>query len=103
MNETVVARIVGDIVRLVKPQRIILFGSAARGQSQPDSDLDLLVVVPEGTHRRKTAQFLYKNIRGLGVPFDILVATPGDLEKHRDNIGLIYRTILREGVDVYTQ
>jgi hypothetical protein len=38
---------------------------------------------------------------GMGVPFDLLVATPEDLELHRDNPGLIYRTVLREGREVY--
>jgi len=67
----------------------------------PDSDLDVLVVMPNGTHRRKTAQQLYRQIRGLGVPFDIVVATSEDLEVHRSNPGLIYQTILREGTEVY--
>ncbi len=67
----------------------------------PDSDLDVLVVMPKGTHRRKTAQHLYRQIRGLGVPFDIVVATSEDLEVHRSNPGLIYQTILREGTEVY--
>ena len=61
----------------------------------PDSDIDVLVVMPDGVHRRQTAQLLYRQIRGLGVPFDILVATPDDLERHKDNIGLIYQSILR--------
>ena len=88
-------------VEAVHPLRIILFGSAARGDMGPNSDLDVLVVMPDGTHRRRTAQSLYRQITGLGVPFDILVATPADLEKHRDNIGLVYRTVLREGKEVY--
>ena len=67
----------------------------------PDSDLDVLVVMPKGTHRRKTAQQLYRQIRGLGVPFDIVVATSEDIEAHRSNPGLIYQTILREGTEVY--
>jgi hypothetical protein len=57
--------------------------------------------MPEGVHCRRTAQLLYRQIRGLGVPFDILVATPRVLEKHKDNIGLIYRTILKEGKEIY--
>ena len=81
--------------------RIILFGSAARGQAGPESDIDLLVVMPDGTHRRHTAQRLYAGIRHVGVPFDLLVATPSDLEKHRQNVGLIYSTILQEGIEVY--
>ena len=93
--------LVNAIVDVAHPLRIIVFGSAARGTAGPTSDIDLLIVMPEGTHRRKTAQDLYQRIRGIGVPFDLLVATPGDLEKHRDNIGLIYRTILAEGKEVY--
>ncbi len=97
----VIEQLVQHIIELVQPLRIILFGSAARGEMGADSDIDVLVVMPEGVHRRQTAQLLYRQIRGLGVPFDILVATPNDLERHRDNIGLIYRTILREGREVY--
>jgi uncharacterized protein len=74
------------IVEEVHPLRIILFGSAARGEMEPNSDIDLLVVMPEGVHRRRIAQFLYQRIIGLGVPFDILVATPNDLQKHKNNI-----------------
>jgi hypothetical protein len=66
-----------------------------------DSDLDVLVVMPNGTHRRKTAQRLYRQISGLGVPFDIVVATSEDLELYKDNPGLIYGTIISEGVEVY--
>jgi len=66
-----------------------------------DSDIDLLVVMPEGTHRRHTAQFLYKNVRNIGVPFDILVVTNGDLEKYKNSAGLIYQEILAEGIEVY--
>jgi len=96
-----IEQLVQRIIELVHPLRIILFGSAARGEMGPDSDIDVLVVMPEGVHRRQTAQLLYQQIRGLGVPFDILVATPDDLERHRDNIGLIYQSILREGREVY--
>ena len=96
-----VDHLVHKIVTAVHPLRIILFGSAARGEAGTQSDLDLLVVMPEGTHRRRTAQLLYRCIRGTGVPLDFLVATPGDLEKHRDHIGLIYKSILAEGQELY--
>ncbi len=94
-------RLIQTVVTSVRPLRIILFGSAARGEMGPDSDLDVLVVMPQGTHRRKTAQRLYRQMGGLGMPFDIVVATPDDLELHRSNPGLIYGTILREGKEVY--
>ncbi len=90
-----------QVVRISQPLRIILFGSAARGRMGPESDIDLLVVVPDGSHRRHTAQRLYAGIRHVGIPFDLLVATPSDLEKHRTDVGLIYATILQEGIEVY--
>ena len=97
----VLDRLIQSVVTSVRPLRIILFGSAARGELGPDSDLDVLVVMPQGTHRRKTAQQLYRQIAGLGMPFYIVVATPEDLELHRSNPGLIYGEILREGMEVY--
>lgn len=97
----VIEQLIRRIIELVQPLRIILFGSAARGEMGPDSDIDVLVVMPDGVHRRRTAQLLYRQIRGLGVPFDILVATPNDLEMHKDNIGMIYQSILQEGREVY--
>jgi uncharacterized protein len=90
-----------QVVAIAHPLRVILFGSAARGQTGPDSDLDLLVVMPDGTHRRHMAQRLYAGIRNAGVPFDLLVVTPSDLERHRENVGLVYAAILQEGIEVY--
>ena len=89
------------IVEEVDPLRILLFGSMSLGTFGPDSDIDLLVVMPEGTHRRRTTQKLYRHLRGVGVPFDIIVSTPSDLEQHKNNIGLIYYTILNEGKELY--
>lgn len=94
-------QLVADIVATVDPLRVILFGSVARGDMTSNSDVDVLVVMPNGVHRRKTAQLLYQKITGLGIPFDVLVATPDDLERHKNNIGLIYQTVLQEGVEVY--
>jgi len=100
-NEQQVNELVRQIVEAVHPLRIILFGSAARGEAGPESDIDVMVVMPEGTHRRHTAQHLYRSIRGVTTPFDVLVATPDDLERHRDNPGLIYHDILEEGRTIY--
>jgi predicted nucleotidyltransferase len=100
-HSEIIDELIQRIVAEVHPLRIILFGPAAKGDIGQSSDIDLLVVMPEGVHRRRIAQFLYQKIIGLGVPFDILVATPDDLQKHKNNIGLIYRTILQEGEEVY--
>jgi uncharacterized protein len=93
--------LISRIVEIAHPLRIVMFGSAARKDIGPDSDVDLLVIMPEGTQRRSTAQKLYKEISGIGLPFDVLIATPSDILKHKDNIGLIYRSALREGREVY--
>ena len=53
--------IVRRIVTAADPLRVIVFGSGARGQMGPDSDLDLLIVMPDGTQRRRTAQRLYRS------------------------------------------
>lgn len=97
----VLGRVVQRIREVADPLQIILFGSAARGEMKPDSDLDVLVVMPNGTHRLEATLMLYRNVRGVGVPVDILVTTPEVLERHRNNAGLIYKTILKEGKSLY--
>lgn len=100
-DSNTIERLVNGIVQVANPLKIILFGSAARGDTSEGSDIDVLVVVPNGTHRRRTAQKLYRELTGMGVPFDVIVATPVDLETHKDNIGLIYSTVLQEGREIY--
>jgi uncharacterized protein len=94
-------RLVQQIVEAVHPLKIILFGSAARSNLQEGNDLDVLVVMPEGTHRLDTAGYLYTVIRKVGMPVDIIVATPSDLERHRDTVGYVYATVIDEGTVVY--
>jgi predicted nucleotidyltransferase len=82
-----------------QPEKIILFGSAAR-KNGADSDVDLLVVKPCG-HRRRTARKIERSLIGIGIPTDIIVAKPEDIERYKDTIGLIYRPALREGKTIY--
>ena len=93
-------QIVQRIAKVARPQKIILFGSAARGEMGPDSDLDILVVA-DCNHRRNTARKIRRQLFGIGVPIDIIVAKPEDLERYGDSIGLIYRPALREGKILY--
>lgn len=97
----VLSSLLNRIVEEINPLRVILFGSVARNTMSEESDIDLLVVMPEGTHRRHTAQLLYKNIRNIGIPFDVLVVTDRDLEKYKNSTGFIYQEILMEGIEVY--
>ena len=100
-NEQQLNELVRQIIEAVHPLKILLFGSAARGEMGAESDVDLLVIMPEGTHRRHTAQYLYRTIRGVRVPFDVVVATSQDIEEYYDNPWLIYKSALEKGREVY--
>ncbi len=88
------------IVALASPLRIILFGSRAAGTARPDSDIDLLVVMPDGTERRRAMVEIGTQLPRPGVGIDLLVATPEVLNQHRDSRGLIHQEILQTGHDL---
>ncbi len=100
INRKYLAEIVRRILTVTEPERIILFGSAARSEMGPDSDLDILVVTA-CDHRRNTAREIRSALFGIGIPIDIIVAKPQDLERYGDAIGLVYRPALREGTVLY--
>lgn len=89
------------IVEVAQPDRIILFGSAARGQMGPDSDLDVIVVKSAIEHRRRLAQDIYMNLPELGVGVDVIVLTPEDIEAQRTSVGSIVGPALEEGRVIY--
>ena len=93
--------LVRSIVEVAKPDRIILFGSAARGEMGPDSDLDVLVVKSAIEHRRRLAQDIYMNLPELGVGVDVIVLTPEDIEAQRTSAGSIVGPALEEGRVIY--
>lgn len=93
--------LVRRIVDVVHPQRIILFGSAARDEMGPNSDLDVLVVVPDGISKKKATQEIYLNMLGFGFAKDIIVATISDIVNHASNPYLVYKQALEEGKVLY--
>ena len=95
------AEVIQRIRQVAQPEKIILFGSAAREEMGPSSDLDLLVVAPRGTHRRRLAQTIYRSLIGVGHPVDLVVVTPEDIERYGNAPGLILEPALREGEVVY--
>ena len=99
--DKIVQDTIARILSVVSPKQVLLFGSAARGDLHENSDIDLLVVVPKGTHRRKTAQSIYRNMVGLDFGADIVVVTEEDVEKYRDAEGWIIREASAEGRLVY--
>ena len=96
-----------DLVRRVldaaHPLRIILFGSAAKGTMGPDSDIDLLVVVSDGTPCRQISRALYVGNIGFGFATDFVVATEHDLLAHASDPGSILPTALEEGRVLYVR
>ena len=89
------------ILAVRDPIKIIVFGSHARGEGTPDSDLDILVVLDEIESSRAESIRLRRALRGLMYPFDIIVSTPEQLARYRHIPGLIYKTILDEGQVIY--
>ncbi len=89
------------MVDVAHPDQIILFGSAARGQLGPDSDVDLLVVKSGLTNRRRLEEEIHLNFFGLGVPVDIIVVTSEEIEKYRDKLGTVIQPALDGGIEVY--
>ncbi|MBI4678668.1 MAG: nucleotidyltransferase domain-containing protein [Elusimicrobia bacterium] len=98
--KTLIRETVRRIVKAAEPEKIILFGSAAHGKGGPHSDLDFLVV-KSCSNRRETARIIRRNLIGVDIPIDILVATPEDIRRYGETIGLIYRPALREGRVMY--
>ena len=100
-DQAVIDEAVRRIVEAVQPVRVILFGSAARGEAGPDSDIDLLVVVRDGVHRRRTAHTLYRSLIGLGYATELVVATESDLRDFGDEPSFVFPDALRDGRDLY--
>ena len=98
-------RMVRIIVAAADPEKIILFGSRARGDARPDSDVDLLVVEAEpfGGDRNCVAESLrlHKALGAQGIDKDILVCSLDDLEYWRDSLNNVLARALREGAVLY--
>jgi predicted nucleotidyltransferase len=89
------------IVEQFRPEKIILFGSHARGQAGPDSDVDLLVVMPvEGSVREKRLE-IRRALHDIPAPLDILVSSPEDFAWRKDVVGTIEWPASREGTVLY--
>ena len=100
--EPMLVEIIKRIVAVAKPQKIILFGSGARGQLGPSSDLDILVV-KDGVSRRGLAQEIYGHMRGIEIGLDIVVATSEDLVRFKDSPTVVIAQALKEGKVIYDE
>ncbi len=89
------------IVKQFQPEKIILFGSHARGQAGPDSDVDLLVVMPVSGSKREKAIEVAVALHDIPLPKDIIVSTPDDFQWRKEISGTIEKPAAKEGKLLY--
>ena len=100
--QAIIHEMVDRIVSRFDPERVILFGSYARGSADRDSDVDLLVVLAkiEGSRRQKCVDIRVA-LHGMGLAKDIVIRTPEELDQERDIPGTLGRAADKEGRILY--
>ena len=99
--QDVLAEIARRIAARFNPDKVILFGSHARGTAGEDSDADLLVVMRVSGSKRAQAVQIDLALEGIPIPTDVIVVTPEEVEKYRDCPGTIIQEALREGKTIH--
>ncbi len=105
MTESAVQEKIEEMVRRIvdqfHPEKIILFGSHARGGAGPDSDVDLLVVMRVEGSRRKKATEIDLSLSDRKIPLDLLLVTPEQFDREREMVGTVIRPAVHEGKVLY--
>ena len=89
------------IVRGFDPLQIILFGSQARGDARPDSDVDLLIVMPDGADRRAVTVAVLACVADMPLAKDVVVTTPDEIRRRGTLIGPVLKPALDDGKVLY--
>ena len=92
--------IIRRVVDAVQPEKIILFGSAARDGLHVANDVDLLVI-RDGRNTLELMRRIYRNLQGVEAAVDAVVVSPQDVERFGDSHALVIKPALREGRVVY--
>jgi predicted nucleotidyltransferase len=98
-----IRQMVRRIVSQFHPEKIILFGSHARGDAGPDSDVDLLIVMPYLGSRREKQVEIRLALQGIRIPKDIVVTAPEEFLWRKEVPGTIERPAAREGKILYAR
>jgi predicted nucleotidyltransferase len=98
-----IGEVVEQIKKQVKPQKVVLFGSYARGCPTEDSDVDLLIVTETELPPAKRYGAVRSALDAFPVSFDIIVKTPGEYEQQRSLINTIVYFAEKDGKVVYEQ
>lgn len=96
-------KIVRRVVRQFDPERIVLFGSRARGAAGPDSDTDLLIVMPFAGSKREKQVEVRCSLHDIDTPKDVVVVTPEEFERYRNIVGTVIREAALEGKVLYVR
>jgi predicted nucleotidyltransferase len=100
-TQEIIGRMVKTIADRFHPEKIILFGSYAKGVPNRDSDVDLLVVMRvEGSKRSKAAE-IDLELADRTIPLDVIVVTPDEIEKFGNTVGGFLYPALRDGMVLY--
>ena len=100
-ERAILPEIVSRILPIANPERIVLFGSRARGEAGPDSDYDILVVAPSTQPPWRRTVPLYRALAGLGVPKEIVWWTPQEIAEWRGVRSHFINCALRDGKVLY--
>ena len=101
IDNALIQEIIRRVSAFAKPDKIILFGSAAAEKMTRDSDIDLLVVEPNPGDRRKESVHLDEALSGLGYPFDVIVISTEWFEASKNVIGGIAYPANKYGKVIY--
>ncbi len=101
IDKALIEEVVRRILSVAKPDKIILFGSAATGTMTRDSDIDLLVVEKRPRNQRKESVRLRSALRGLGHPFDVIVISTEWFHESKNVIGGIAYPANKYGKVIY--
>jgi len=99
-DQAVLTEVIRRIVEVADPEKIILFGSAARGDMTRHSDLDLLII-KEGGDALDLMGRIYMRLHGVGTAVDALVVAPEDVERYKNSHALVFRPALQGGKVIY--
>jgi predicted nucleotidyltransferase len=101
IDEGLVHEIVRRVLSVAKPERIILFGSAATGRMTRDSDIDLLVLEPAPENRLKESVKIRRALAELDYPFDVIVMRTERFEETKGIIGGLAFPVNKYGLVIY--
>jgi len=102
-DEELLQTITTRIADAIQPQKIILFGSWARGERGPHSDIDLLIIQESALPRPQRYAQVRRLFWGMGIPMDILVYTPEEFVRYQSVPGSFTHTVAREGRVLYAR